>query len=368
VIQASVSKCAVIAAGGTGGHIFPGLALAHALVERGWRVEWLGTAGTADHPSMERRLVPSHGINFHAINFYGVRGTGLMAKLKLPLRLGSASWQAASVLSGLRPQVVVGFGGYPSMPAGIGARLASIPLLIHEQNSVAGMANRWLARWARKTYTAFPGVFPRGHWIGNPLRDDFLTQASPGRRFAGRDGPLRILVLGGSAGATVFNQVVPQALALIPRHKRPRVLHQSGRLHIDALRNSYRNVGVEAEATPFIDDVATAMADADLVICRAGASTVTELAAVGVAAVFVPYPTAVDDHQTANAQYLVDEGGGWLLPQAKLTPERLSRMLQGADRSTLLAAAEASQRMAKPGAVQKIVEACEALVANGAKP
>jgi UDP-N-acetylglucosamine--N-acetylmuramyl-(pentapeptide) pyrophosphoryl-undecaprenol N-acetylglucosamine transferase len=240
------------------------------------------------------------------------------------------------------------------------------PLIVHEQNSVAGMANKWLARLAAKAYTAFPDVIDKARWIGNPLRPAFLDRPEPAQRFAARRGPLRVLVLGGSLGARALNDVVPKALALMPEPHRPMVLHQSGHRQIDELRANYTAAGVQAQLTPFIDDTAQAFADTDLVICRAGASTVTEIAAVGAAAVFVPFPSAVDDHQTTNASFLVDQGGGWLVPQEKLTPDRLARMLEKADRPTLMAAAVAARKLAKPGATERIVDACERLTGGRA--
>jgi UDP-N-acetylglucosamine--N-acetylmuramyl-(pentapeptide) pyrophosphoryl-undecaprenol N-acetylglucosamine transferase len=235
------------------------------------------------------------------------------------------------------------------------------PLVLHEQNSVAGMANKVLALVSSRVFTAFPRVMKQGEWVGNPLRSAFLTQAAPALRFAGRSGPLRLLVVGGSLGAKALNEVVPRALALIPGATRPVVLHQSGALQIDALRANYAQCGVQAQLTPFIENTAQAFADADLVICRAGASTVTELAAVGAAAVFVPFPFAVDDHQTHNAQFLVAQGAGLLLDQAHLTPESLAELLQKTERSKLLEWALEAKKLQKIEAAAKIVAACEEL-------
>ena len=353
-----MSKCALIMAGGTGGHIFPGLAVAQALRERGWRVHWLG--GPA--PSMESQLVPARGFAFEAVDFSGVRGKGFMTLAPLPLRLLRACWQSIRVVRRVKPDVVLGLGGYITVPAGMMSALLGKPLILHEQNSVAGMANKWLARLAAKVFTAFPNVIEKARWIGNPLRAAFIGRPDPAVRFAARRGPLRILVLGGSLGAKALNDVVPRALALMPEPARPKVTHQSGEKQIDELRANYAAARVQAELTPFIDDTAQAFADADLVICRAGASTVTEIAAVGAAAVFVPFPFAVDDHQTTNARFLVDQGGGWLVPQKEFTPDWLARMLQTAERPSLLAAAVAARKMAKIGATQGIVAACESLL------
>lgn len=353
-----MSKCALIMAGGTGGHIFPGLAVAQALRESGWQVHWLG--GPA--PSMESQLVPARGFAFEAVDFSGVRGKGFMTLALLPLRLLRACWQSIHVVRRVKPDVVVGLGGYITVPAGMMSALLGKPLIVHEQNSVAGMANKWLARLAVKVFSAFPKVIEKAQWIGNPLRAAFIGRPDPAVRFAARRGPLRILVLGGSLGAKALNDVVPRALALMPEPARPKVTHQSGEKQIDELRANYAAARVQAELTPFIDDTAQAFADADLVICRAGASTVTEIAAVGAAAVFVPFPFAVDDHQTTNARFLVDQGGGWLVPQKEFTPDWLARMLQTAERPSLLAAAVAARKMAKIGATQGIVAACESLL------
>ncbi len=357
-------KTALVMAGGTGGHIFPGLAVAQALRDVGWRVHWLGGRG----PSMESQLVPPRGFAFEAVDFSGVRGKGFMTLALLPLRLLRACWQSIGVLRRVKPDVVVGLGGYITLPAGLMSALMRKPLVLHEQNSVAGVANKVLARAAAKVFTAFPNVIDKAHWIGNPLRAAFVGMADPAARFAKRQGPLRVLVLGGSLGAKALNDVVPRALALLPANLRPAVLHQSGQKQIDALRANYAAADVQAQLTPFIDDTAQAFADADLVICRAGASTVTEIAAVGAAAVFVPFPSAVDDHQTFNAKFLVDQGGGWLVQQKDLTAERLARMLEKADRPTLLASALAARRMEKTGATQRIVAACEALSARAITP
>jgi UDP-N-acetylglucosamine--N-acetylmuramyl-(pentapeptide) pyrophosphoryl-undecaprenol N-acetylglucosamine transferase len=345
-------------AGGTGGHIFPGLAVAQALREKGWRVHWLGAPD-----SMEGRLVPPLGFPLEVVDFSGVRGKGAGTLVLLPWRLARAFWQSLQVFRRVGPDVVLGLGGYITFPAGVVAVLTGRPLFLHEQNSVAGMANRVLAKVARRIFTAFPDVLARGQWVGNPLRAEFLVQEEPRRRFAGRTGPLRVLVVGGSLGAHALNAVVPQALALIPQDLRPLVTHQSGEKQIDALRASYAAVGVTAELTPFIANTAQAFADADLVICRAGASTVTELAAVGAAAVLVPYPQAVDDHQTRNARFLADQGAAWLLPQSELTPQALAELLQESERTTLVLRGLKAKLMQKLGATEAIVAACEELVA-----
>lgn len=351
-------KCALVMAGGTGGHIFPGLAVAEALRDAGWRVHWLGAPN-----SMESQLVPPRGFAFEAIDFGGVRGKGLKTLALLPLRLLKAFWQSLQVVRRVQPDVVLGLGGYITFPGGMMASLLGKPVVLHEQNSVAGMANKVLGQVADRVFTAFPHVFKTGQWVGNPLREAFTQQAAPAERFANRTGPMQVLVVGGSLGAKALNDIVPQALALIPEEQRPQVIHQSGAKQIDALRANYEAAGVQAELTPFIDDTATAFAQADLVICRAGASTVTELAAVGVAALFVPFPFAVDDHQTTNADFLVQHGGGWLVQQAQLSAESLAARLQNLDRSQLLACAQKAHEQKKTNATREVVMACEELAA-----
>ena len=351
-------KVALVMAGGTGGHIFPGLAVAHALREQGWRVHWLGAPG-----SMEARLVPPQGFALETIEFGGVRGKGLKTLALLPLRLLKAFWQALAVVRRVQPDVLVGFGGYITFPGAMMGLLAGKKLVLHEQNSVAGTANRVLAGVADRVFAAFPNALKQAAWVGNPLREAFLRQPAPAARFADRSGPLKVLVVGGSLGAKALNDRVPQALALLPEHLRPIVVHQSGAKQIDALRANYAAAGVQAELTPFIEDTAQAFADADVVICRAGASTVTEMAAVGAAGIYVPFPHAVDDHQTANASFLVDAGAGWLIPQDALTAESLAEMLQNMQRSTLVDIAQKAKKMQKIHATREVVAACEELTA-----
>lgn len=351
-------RTALIMAGGTGGHIFPGLAVAEELRARGWNVHWLGTPG-----SMESRIVPPKGFALETINFSGVRGKGLKTLVLLPLNLLRAFWQALSVVRRIKPDVVVGLGGYVTFPGGVMAWLARKPLVLHEQNSVAGMANKVLAGVADRIFTAFPKVFKKGQWVGNPLRSAFTQKADPATRFAGRTGNLKLLVVGGSLGARALNEIVPQALALIPAEQRPEVTHQSGATQIDALRANYEAAGVQATLTPFIDDTAAAFADADLIVCRSGASTVTEIAAVGAAAVYVPFPAAVDDHQTTNAKFLVDAGGGWLVQQRDLTPRGLADMILNMQRPALLEKALKAKAMEKTNATREVVNACEELAA-----
>ena len=357
----SRQRCALVMAGGTGGHIFPGLAVAEALRASGWRVHWLGGKGSADRPSMESQLVPPRGFAFEAIDFSGVRGKGPVTLAFLPLRLLKAFWQSVQVIRRVKPDVVVGLGGYIAFPAGMMSVLLGKPLILHEQNSVAGLVNKLLARVADRVFTAFPRVLKNAEWVGNPLRPAFTRQLDPAARFAQRRGPLKVLVVGGSLGATALNELVPKALALIPALQRPRVTHQSGARQLEALRANYQAAGVDAELTPFIEDTAQAFADADLIICRAGASTVTEIAAVGAAALFVPFPSAVDDHQTANARFLVTQGGGWLVQQHDLTPEKLAIMLQKTERLALVQSALQAKNMQKTDATTHLVTACEEL-------
>ena len=352
------TRTALVMAGGTGGHIFPGLAVAEVLRSQGWHVHWLG----APAPSMESHLVPAKGFAFEAVRFGGVRGKGLLTLALLPMRLLQAFWQSLQVIRRLRPDVLVGLGGYITFPGGMMGVLMGKPLVLHEQNSVAGMANKVLAHVADRVLCTFPKVLPKAQWVGNPMRDGFLNQAPPEARFAHRSGPLRVVVVGGSLGAQALNSGVPQALALMPRDQRPQVLHQGGVKHLKTLQDNYAQAGVDAELVPFIDDTASAFAQADLVICRAGASTVSELAAVGVAALLVPFPHAVDDHQTVNAQFLVSQAAGWLMPQTELTPEHLAAFLSRLDRAQLLHAAKQAYAVRKTTAAADVVQACAELV------
>jgi UDP-N-acetylglucosamine--N-acetylmuramyl-(pentapeptide) pyrophosphoryl-undecaprenol N-acetylglucosamine transferase len=343
----------MIMAGGTGGHVFPALAVADHLRALGWRVVWLGARG-----GMEATLVPQHGYEMAWLRFSGLRGKGFLAKLLLPANLLVAFWQALRALRAHRPDVVLGMGGYIAFPGGMMAALAGRPLAIHEQNSIAGLANRVLAGVADRVLAAFPGALPKSVVVGNPVRDAIARVAPPAGRFAGRSGPLRLLVVGGSLGAAALNEIVPQALALLSAGARPIVTHQSGAKHLDALRAGYARAGVAANAVAFIDDIAQAYADADVAICRAGATTVAELAAAGVASILVPFPFAVDDHQTTNARYLADAGAGVLVQQRDLTPERLAEILQGLPRERLLAMATLARALGRPDATRAVAAAC----------
>lgn len=352
------TKTALVMAGGTGGHIFPGLAVAQALRERGWDVHWLGAPG-----SMEERLVIPQGFTFEALNFGGLRGKGLATQLKMPWKLIKAIREVAKIIDRVQPQVLLGFGGYITFPGGLVGGWRKKPLILHEQNAIAGLANKVLSKFAKKVFTTFPKVLAKGEYVGNPLRQAFTQQPSPEQRYKERDGVLRLLVVGGSLGAKTLNRMVPQALALMDSKQRPCVLHQSGEKQIGELRCNYSQAGVEAELTPFIEDAAKAYSEADVVIARAGASTVTELAAVGAPALLVPFPYAVDDHQTANAQFLVQEDAAWLVQEKDLTAQKLAEWLLSLNREDLLKRAQKAQSLAKLDAVEHIVQACEEVVA-----
>ncbi len=363
-----MSRSALIMAGGTGGHVFPALALAQELRLEGWRVVWLGTRA-----GIEARLVPEQGFVLETVSMGGLRGKGALRAVLAPLMVLWACAQSLMVLLRQRPDVVVGFGGFAAFPGGLTAALLMRPLIIHEQNAVAGLTNRVLARLARRVFEGFPKSFeaPSRHplarligaprkvtWVGNPVRPEIRWLAPPARRFAGRSGVLQILVLGGSQGARALNTLVPQALALIPPEQRPLVLHQGGVKLMDTLRQSYREQGVEGDLRPFIKDMAAAYAGCDLVICRSGALTVAELAAAGVGSILVPFPSAVDDHQTANARFLESRGAARVMPQSRLDPAQLAEWLQEMTRPMLLAMAEAARALSKPEATEDVAAAC----------
>jgi UDP-N-acetylglucosamine--N-acetylmuramyl-(pentapeptide) pyrophosphoryl-undecaprenol N-acetylglucosamine transferase len=344
-------RTALIMAGGTGGHVFPGLAVADELRAAGWDVVWMGA-----RTGMEARLVPPHGYRMAYIRAAALRGKGAVAALLLPLNLLVGFAQAARAIFALRPDVVLGMGGYVAFPGGMMASLLARPLAVHEQNAIAGLTNRVLARLADQAMTAFPGALPGAEWTGNPVRREIAAIAEPETRYANREGPLRLLVVGGSLGAQALNECVPKALARL--ETRPRVVHQSGAKHLEALRANYRAAGVEAELVPFIGDMARRYAAADLVICRAGAITVAELSAGGVPSVLVPFPHAVDDHQTANARFLADQGAAILLPQSQMTPERLAGTLRDLDRPRLLEMARKARALGKPEAARAVAQRC----------
>ena len=342
----------MIMAAGTGGHIFPGLAVAHALLERGAEVSWLGTPN-----GLENRLVPAAGLSLDQIGISGLRGRGPAGWLLAPLKVLRAMWQARAIFRQRRPLCVLSMGGYVAGPGGLMAWLMGIPLLIHEQNAVAGLTNRLLRPLARRVLSGFPEVFKGAEHCGNPVRDEIQFLPAPGERAAQRSGALKVLVVGGSQGSAALGRIVPQALALLPADARPVLVHQAGRQLDDTLAH-YAEAGVAAEVVEFIDDMAAAWGQADLAICRAGALTIAELAAAGVPAVLVPFPHAVDDHQTANARFLVEAGAAWLAQEAELTPEKLARLLSGLTREQLTLMADKARAQARPDAVGRVVQAC----------
>ena len=330
----------------------PGLAVADHLRDFGWRVVWMGNPD-----GMEARLVPGHGYETAWVRFSALRGKGLLRKLMLPLNLLRGLVLARRVFKRIQPDVVIGFGGFVTFPGGMMAWLTGRPLVLHEQNSIPGLANKVLARLAKRVLTGFPEVFKSGEWCGNPVRPPIAALAPPEQRFSGRVGPLRILVVGGSLGAQSLNEAVPLALALIPAEERPEVVHQSGEKQLDLLKENYQRAGVTAHTVAFIEDMAGAYEWADLVICRAGALTIAELAAAGAASILVPYPHAVDDHQTANARFLANAGAAILLPQTELTAEKLS-LLRTLSRGQLQQMAEKARELAKPDATADVAKVC----------
>ncbi len=344
-------------AGGTGGHIFPGLAVAHALQARGLRVRWLGADG-----GMETRLVPQHGIAIDTIAVGGVRGKGIATLLQAPLRILRAVRDAARTLRQWQPAAVVSFGGYAAGPGGLAARIAGIPLLVHEQNRAAGMTNKALARLATRVLTGFPQTFAGETVVGNPVRGEIAAVPPPALRDIGHAGPMRLLVLGGSQGARALNNAVPRAVAALGAPVE--IVHQAGEKLLEEARAAYADAGVQASVQPFIADMAAAYARADLVVCRAGALTLAELCAVGVGSVLVPFPLAVDDHQTRNAEYLVERGAAVLLPQGDDLEGRLQEVLRAldADPARRLQMAEAARALALPDAADRVADAVAAAI------
>jgi UDP-N-acetylglucosamine--N-acetylmuramyl-(pentapeptide) pyrophosphoryl-undecaprenol N-acetylglucosamine transferase len=340
-------------AGGTGGHIFPGLAVAEYLRICGWNVSWLGNQN-----GMEYRLVKSCDFPFEAIEFGGLRGKGLKAKLMLPINLMRACFQSWKIMRRIKPSVVLGMGGYITFPGGLVTKLLKRPLVLHESNSVAGSANRALAKIAMRTLTGFPNTMAHAEWVGNPIREEFEHIQSPALRYEQRQGPLSILVVGGSLGAAALNENIPAALKLISKDARPKVIHQAGDKHLADLQKRYADLDVEADIRPFIDDMPSAYAQADLVICRSGAMTVSELAACGVASCLIPFPFAIDDHQTANAKFLADANAAILLPQQDLNPQDLALMIQNFNRVDLKEIALRAHALAKPHATLRVAEVC----------
>jgi UDP-N-acetylglucosamine--N-acetylmuramyl-(pentapeptide) pyrophosphoryl-undecaprenol N-acetylglucosamine transferase len=346
-----MSKTILIMAGGTGGHIFPGLAVAQEMRSAGWDVVWMGGRG-----GMEERLVPPQGYRTAWIRARAARGKGLLQKLLLPANLLFSFWESARHLLRIRPDVVLGLGGYVAFPGGMMASLLNRPLALHEQNAIAGLANRVLAAVSDKAMVAFPGALKGAEWTGNPVRAEIASLASPEERFKGRTGPLRLLVVGGSLGAQALNEALPRAISLLS--EKPLVVHQSGEKHLDMLKKNYAQAGVQGELVAFIDDMARRYAEADLVICRAGAVTVAELSAGGMASVLVPFPFAVDDHQTANARFLSEKGAAILLPQGDLTAEKLAGTLRSLDRAALVEMARKARALGKPDAARVVACRC----------
>jgi UDP-N-acetylglucosamine--N-acetylmuramyl-(pentapeptide) pyrophosphoryl-undecaprenol N-acetylglucosamine transferase len=354
--DACMSRSILIMAGGTGGHIFPALAVADILREQGWQVTWLGAPN-----SMEADLVPKHGYEMAQVRFSGLRGKGLLRKLLLPLNLLIALWQSALAMFRYRPDVVLGMGGYITFPGGLMAALLRRPLVIHEQNSVAGLSNKVLAMLASRVLCGFPDVLPKALWCGNPVRSSIAALPEPQQRYAARNGRLNVLVVGGSLGAKALNEALPQALARLPEAMRPNVLHQTGKNHHAAVVALYKEAGVLADVQPFIEDMAASYAHADLVICRSGALTIAELATAGVASLLIPFPFAVDDHQTHNARFLSERGAAVLLPQTELNADKLAQLLSGLDREKLLAMARQARSLAKPESADAVANICKEL-------
>jgi UDP-N-acetylglucosamine--N-acetylmuramyl-(pentapeptide) pyrophosphoryl-undecaprenol N-acetylglucosamine transferase len=353
-----MSRVALIMAGGTGGHIFPGLAVAGELRAAGWDVVWMGARG-----GMEERLVPPHGYRTAWIRARAARGKGLAQKLLLPANLLVSFWESLRQLRRIQPDVVLGLGGYVAFPGGMMASLLGKPLALHEQNAIAGLANRVLAEVSDKVMVAFPGALKDAEWTGNPVRREIAAMPAPEARFAGRSGPLKVMVVGGSLGAQALNDALPKALALLA--EKPLVVHQAGEKHLETLKNNYAAAGVEGQLLAFIDDMAGCYAEADLVICRAGAVTVAELSAGGMASVLVPFPHAVDDHQTANARFLADQGAAILIQQRDLTPQKLAELLGSLDRAQLLEMARKARALGKPDAAQIVAKRCMQLAEMG---
>jgi UDP-N-acetylglucosamine--N-acetylmuramyl-(pentapeptide) pyrophosphoryl-undecaprenol N-acetylglucosamine transferase len=350
-------KSVVVMAGGTGGHVFPALAVAKALQQQGVRIHWLGTAA-----GIEADIVPRNQLAITYLDVSGVRGQGLKRLLLAPFKIMAATLAAMRVMRTVEADCVIGLGGYVTGPGGLAARLLGKPLVIHEQNAIAGFTNRMLSTLATRVLQAFPGAFPDGPRVrttGNPVRPEICTVDEPAVRFADRTGPLRVLVLGGSQGAVALNGLIPAAMALLPAESRPVIRHQTGRKQVEATTANFEKAGVAAEVLPFIDDMASAYAWADLVICRSGALTVSELAAAGAASILIPYPFAVDDHQTANARYLTGAGAALLCPQKDLTPEALAQTLSSVwRRETLLAMAVKARGQARAEATATVASCC----------
>ena len=348
----------LIMAGGTGGHVYPALSIAEALRSRGTQVYWLGT-----ERGLESRVAAQAGLPIFCVQMVGVRGKGLRALCWAPFRLLRAVWQAIKIVRGVHPDVVLGMGGYVSAPGGLAAWLLRKPLVLHEQNAVPGMANRLLAPLATRVLEAFEGSFPaarRAVYTGNPVRAEITRIEPPEQRLRGREGPLRLLVLGGSQGAQIFNELIPQALKDLVDTGRVEVRHQAGEGHLQAACAAYQEAGLAVRPVGFFADMAEVYAWADLVVCRAGAITIAELAAVGAASVLVPFPFATDDHQTRNARHLADRGGAILIQQSALSAVRLSELVAGFCNApeSLRRMAVAARSLAMPDATDRVVASC----------
>jgi len=350
-----MKKTLLVMAGGTGGHIMPGLAVAEALKAEGWRIAWMGNPD-----GMEARLTAGRGYEMAWIRFGALRGKGLLRKLMLPVNLLRGFAQALRELNRIKPDVVLGMGGYVTFPGGMMAVFKGIPLVLHEQNSVAGLANRVLAAVADRVLSGFPDVLKNAEWVGNPVRPEIAVIPAPTLRYQDRSGPLNVLIVGGSLGAQALNEALPKAFGQMPADERPTIMHQAGEKNLLTLKQSYAAAGVEATCVAFVTDMAAAYARADLVICRAGALTIAELAAVGVPSVLVPLPHAVDDHQTSNARFLSSAGAAILLPQSELSVERLVE-LRHMSREQLAQMADKARALARPDAADRVAAVCKEL-------
>ncbi|MDU0810633.1 MAG: undecaprenyldiphospho-muramoylpentapeptide beta-N-acetylglucosaminyltransferase [Burkholderia sp.] len=346
----------MILAGSTGGHVFAGLAIARRMKEHGWHIVWLGNQN-----GIEATLVAKYKIPMEHVQFVGFRGKGIKTKLVLPLSILYACWQSLAALRRSKPNVVLGMGGYITFPAGLIAALLGYPLVLHEQNSIAGLTNKLLSKFAKRVLVAFKNTLPHSEWTGNPVQKEFWRIAEPEFRYASRSGPLSLLIVGGSLGSTALNYIVPKALAHFSQNERPLIIHQSGMKYIDELKTNYTVAGFDesrdVRLVSFINDMASAYAEADLVICRSGAMTVSEIATVGVAALFVPFPYAVDDHQTTNATPLVHAGGAVLIQQRDLSEELLANWLRSQSRSSLMEMAIRSRLLMKSDSIDRISKA-----------
>lgn len=353
-----MAKKLLIMAGGTGGHVFPALAVANYMQARGFEVTWLGTPHR-----MEAKLVPAHGIQLDTIQIDGIRGKGALSILLAPWRLVQSTWQALQIIKQRNPDVVLGMGGFASGPGGVATWLLHKPLIIHEQNAVAGLTNKILSRFAKTVCESFPDTFSlphKLHYTGNPVRESIVEIMAPEQRYKDRTGPLRLLILGGSLGAKALNETLPQALAQLPVEQRPEIWHQCGEQHAQATADVYKSLGVEVKLTPFIQDMAQAYSWADYVVSRAGALTVTELIAAGLPALLIPFPQAVDDHQTKNAQMLVKAGAADLIQQKDLTVETLKDLLltRYQDRAQLLTRAQRARSLMQSHATASVAQFC----------